>query len=207
MAEPLPYLLAVLVAYLLGSIPSGYVVARLRGNVDILKRGSGRTGATNVLRTVGWRAAAPVFAGDFAKGVAAIVAARLLAGGDPAADLLAGMAALLGHNYSVFIRFKGGRGVTTGLGTLAVIAPAAMAIGAAVGIATIAVTRYVSLGSILGACCVPFILLALVLLIGQPQPHLVYAVIGSAFVVASHRDNIGRLIRGTERRLGEKASS
>lgn len=200
------YVLAGLVAYLLGSVPTGYAIARLRGNVDLLQLGSKRTGATNVLRTLGWRAAAPVFAGDFLKGVVAILLARLITQGDPIADVVAGLAALVGHNYSVYIGFKGGRGVTTGLGTLAVIAPLGLLIAAAIGVAIIAWSRYVSLGSVLGSCTVPVTLLVSVFLLGQPFPHFLFGFVGAAFVIVSHRDNIVRLLQGTERKLGQRVN-
>jgi acyl phosphate:glycerol-3-phosphate acyltransferase len=192
-------------AYLLGSFPSGVVLARLRGNVDILNQGSKKTGATNVLRTMGWKAAAPVFAMDFVKGMLAVAAARLITGGDPSADVIAGLAALLGHNYSLFIRFRGGRGVTTGLGAVAIISPVAMLITLAVALLIVARTRYVSLGSVVGAGLVPFSLLALVIAAGQPFPHLMFGLLGGAFVIVSHKDNINRLLHGTERKLGERA--
>jgi len=200
------YLLAALVAYLLGSIPTGYVIARLRGNVDLLQLGSKRTGATNVLRTMGWKAAAPVFCGDFLKGVVAILIARALTQGDPIGDVAAGLAVLAGHNYSVFIGFRGGRGVTTGLGTLAVIAPVVLVVSAAIAIAIIAWSRYVSLGSVLGSCTVPVVLLISVLLLGQPFPHFLFGLLGAAFVIASHKDNIQRLLNGTERKLGQRVN-
>jgi glycerol-3-phosphate acyltransferase PlsY len=204
-ARILSYLLVGLGAYLLGGIPTGLLVARRYRSVDLLKHGSGRTGTTNVLRTLGWKAAGAVFLGDFAKGVAAIGVARMIAPGDPMADLIAGLGALVGHNYSPYIGFKGGRGVAAGLGTLLVVAPVALLVVAVVGVSVIALTRYVSLGSILGSCAAPLVLLVLVLTLGQPQPHLAYALAGALFVVASHRDNIGRLLRGTERKLGERA--
>jgi len=202
--QVLLYVVAALAAYLLGSIPTGYLVARMHPNVDLLRQGSKKTGATNVLRTLGWRAAAIVFGGDFAKGVAAVLIARLLAGGDPVADVLAGVAAILGHNYSLFIGFRGGRGVTAGLGSLAVMAPVAMLAVAVVAVSVIGISRYVSLGSVIGACVTPIAVLVMVLAFSQPLPHLLFAVAGSALVVASHRDNIGRLLNGTERRLGER---
>jgi glycerol-3-phosphate acyltransferase PlsY len=199
------YILTALFAYLLGSIPTGYVLARLRGNANLLQQGSGRTGATNVLRTMGWKVAAQVFAGDFLKGVLAILMARLMTGSDPTADLVAGLAALMGHNYSVFIGFKGGRGVTTGLGALAVISPIVMAVTTIIGVAIIARSRYVSLGSVLGSGTVPISMLIVVLLLGQPFPHFLFGLLGAAFVIVSHRDNIQRLLRGTERKLGQRA--
>lgn len=198
------FLIAGLVAYLLGSIPTGYVIARLRGNVDLFQMGSKRTGATNVLRTMGWKAAAPVFAGDFVKGAAAVIIARLLTQSDPTGDVVAGLAALVGHNYSLYIGFKGGRGVTTGLGALVVIAPLVFVITAIIGVGIIAWSRYVSLGSVLGSCTVPVTLLISVFLLGQPFPHFLFGLLGAAFVVLSHRDNIVRLFRGTERKLGQR---
>ena len=200
------FLLVGLFAYLLGSVPTGYVIARLRGNVDLLQLGSKRTGATNVLRTMGWKAAAPVFAGDFLKGVFAVLLARLLTQGDPVADVVGGMAALIGHNYSLYIGFKGGRGVTTGLGTLLVIAPLVFTIAAIIGVSIIAWSRYVSLGSVLGSCFVPVALLVSVFLLGQPFPHFLFGLIGAAFVIISHRDNISRLLHGTERKLGQRVN-
>lgn len=200
----LSLLLATLVSYAVGSIPPGYLVARLFGNVDLLQKGSGRTGTTNVLRTLGWKAAGLVFLGDFAKGAVAIIATRIITGGDPLADLLAGLAVMVGHNYSLYLGFKGGRGVVTGLGVLAAIAPLVLAICGGIGVVVIALSRYVSLGSILGSAAVPFCLLALVLIAGQPWPHLAYGLIGAAFVIVSHRDNIQRLLSGTERKLGQR---
>lgn len=201
------HILSAMVAYLLGSVPTGYLVARHSGNVDLLQYGSGKTGATNVLRAVGKKAAAAVLLGDYAKGIVAILVARLITGGDPVADLLAGLAAIAGHNYSPFLRFKGGRGVSTGVGTLSVIAPAAMLVAALLFASTIYLTRYVSLGSILGAVSAPICILVLVLAFHQPPMHLLYGLVGAAFVVVGHHDNIGRLLRGTERKLGERVGS
>ena len=199
------YLLVGVIGYLLGSIPTGYVLARMRGNANLLQQGSKRTGATNVLRTMGWKLAAPVFAGDFLKGVLAILVARLLTHSDPTADVVAGLAALVGHNYSVFIGFKGGRGVTTGLGALVMISPLVMVITTLIGIAVIARSHYVSLGSVLGSGTVPITMLIVVVLLGQPFPHFLFGLLGAAFVIASHRDNIHRLLHGTERKLGQRA--
>ncbi len=199
------YLLAGSIAYLLGSIPTGYVLARLRGNSNLLHQGSKRTGATNVLRTMGWRVAAPVFVGDFLKGVLAILLARWLTHGDPTADVVAGLAALVGHNYSLYIGFKGGRGVTTGLGALAVISPLVMVVTTLIGVSIVARSRYVSLGSVLGSITVPITMLLVVILLGQPFPHFLFGLLGGAFVIVSHRDNIYRLLHGTERKLGQRA--
>src|SRR5579859_7078963 len=146
--------MAVVVGYLLGSIPTGMIVARVYRNVDLTAYGSGRTGATNVLRTLGKGAAAVAFAGDFLKGALAVLAVRLfIAPGSSWAELVAAAAVVLGHSYSMFIGFKGGRGVVTGMGATIVAAPVTpvlMLIAFAIGIATIATTRYVSLGSVIG---------------------------------------------------------
>jgi glycerol-3-phosphate acyltransferase PlsY len=198
------YVLSMLVAYLVGGIPTGYIVARSHKNVDILSYGSKKTGATNVLRTLGWRAAAIVFLGDFGKGVVAVVAARLISGGDPVVEALAALMSVLGHTFSPYIRFRGGRGVSTGVGALAVISPPTALIAAGIAIVVMALTRYVSLGSILGACSAPLTLAVLVLLFSQPPAYLVYAFVGALFVVVTHKDNIVRLLRGTERKLGDR---
>ena len=202
----LQYGLSILIAYLLGAIPSGYLVARSHRNVDILRHGSGRTGTTNVLRTLGWKAAGVVFAGDIAKGAAAVLVARYLTGGDPVAETIAGLVVVLGHTYSVFIGFKGGRGVASGVAALFVLVPLAGLIAAGIAISAMAITRYVSLGSILGAVSAPITVAVLVFTQGEPLARLVYALVGAIFVVVTHKDNIGRLLSGTERRLGERVN-
>src|SRR5439155_4549005 len=143
-------LFAVVLGYLVGAFPPGAVVARLYKRVDLTTVGSRRTGATNVLRTLGPGAAAIVFAGDFLKGTIAVLLGAAIGTGNPWAMALAGVAAVFGHGYSPFIGFKGGRGVTTGLGGLLALSPPMAAVGVVVGALTIALTRYVSLGSILG---------------------------------------------------------
>ena len=197
------YALTVLEAYLLGAIPTGYLVARSNRNVDLLRLGSGRTGTTNVLRTMGWKAAAVVFLGDFGKGVLAVLVARVLSGGDPVVETVAALAAIFGHTFSIYIGFKGGRGVATGVGGLAAIAPLAALVAAAIAFTTIGISRYVSLGSILGACSAPVTVAVLVFAAGESPVRLIYAFLGALFVVVSHKDNIGRLLKGTERKLGE----
>jgi acyl phosphate:glycerol-3-phosphate acyltransferase len=203
----LTYCLVGVIAYLLGSVPTGYLVAHSHRNVDILQSGSKRTGATNILRTLGWKAALVVFLGDFAKGMAAVAVARLISQSDPTADVIAGLAVMAGHNLSIFIHFKGGRGVTAGVGALAVVAPIAALICAVVAFSTIGLSRYVSLGSILGACSVPIAMVVLVIVGTQPPIHLVFGVVGPMFIVVSHKDNISRLLKGTERKLGQKAQT
>ncbi len=216
-------LAATVVGYLIGSFPSGVLVGKfLGGGVDPRASGSGKTGATNVLRTLGPGPAACVVALDLSKGILSVLAARFLF--FPAsmptsvevigplgttyqtiAESTAALGALLGHNYSIYIKFTGGRGVLTGAGTILVMQPIAWVAAFIAAVVPIAVTRYVSLGSILGATTAPVADLALVLTGHDALPHLLYITLGSTIVVVSHKDNIQRLLSGTERKLGEKA--
>src|SRR5881394_1425659 len=137
-------------AYLCGSIPMGVVVARLTGGVDPRTIGSGRTGGTNALRALGRRRAAVVVIGDLLKGVVPVLVARLVVG-QPVVEVLCGLAAVTGAIWSVFVGFRSGRGVGTGVGTMLVIQPLAILLALPVFVAVILITRYVSLGSLLGS--------------------------------------------------------
>jgi glycerol-3-phosphate acyltransferase PlsY len=196
--------IAAAVGYLLGSVPTGMIVARVYRDVDLTAYGSGRTGATNALRTLGKGAAAVVFAGDFAKGLVAVLLVSLTTDGNPWAELLAAAGAVIGHSYSPFIGFKGGRGVVTGLGATLVAAPWLMLIAFAIGILLVAVTRYVSLGSVVGSTVGGVFLVGLAVATHDPA-WAVWGVLVGGFIVVAHRDNIGRLLSGTERKLGERA--
>jgi glycerol-3-phosphate acyltransferase PlsY len=202
---PLEAVIAAVVGYLLGSIPTGMVVARVYRNVDLTAHGSGRTGATNVLRTLGSGAAAIAFAGDFLKGLLAVLLVQyVIAPNNPWAELIAAIAAVLGHSYSMFIGFKGGRGVVTGLGATIVAAPMLMLIAFAISAVIVAVTRYVSLGSVIGATLSALLLCWLAVTTGEPA-WAVWGVLVGGFIVIAHKDNIQRLLAGTERKLGERA--
>ena len=200
--------MAAVVGYVLGSIPTGMIVARVYRNVDLTAYGSGRTGATNVLRTLGSGAAAVAFAGDFFKGLLAVLAVQyVIAGGSPRLpwlELVTTIAAVLGHSYSMFIGFKGGRGVVTGFGATVVAAPVPMLIALGVGTLLIAITRYVSLGSIIGSALAGLLLCWVAVASGEPA-WAVWGVLVGGFIVVAHRDNIERLLAGTERKLGERA--
>jgi len=197
--------LAAVVGYLMGSIPTGIIVARVYRNVDLTAHGSGRTGATNVLRTLGSGAAAIAFAGDFVKGLLAVLAVRYLIAPDNSwAELIAAAAAVIGHSYSAFIHFKGGRGVVTGFGATVVAAPVPILIALAVGIVLVALTRYVSLGSVVGAALAGLLLCWFAYTTGQPA-WAVWGIGLGGFIVLAHKDNIERLLAGTERKLGERA--
>jgi glycerol-3-phosphate acyltransferase PlsY len=182
------------------------IVARVYRNVDLTAYGSGRTGATNVLRTLGRGAAAVAFAGDFLKGLLAVLVVEyIVAPGSPRLpwlELIAAIAAVLGHSYSLFIGFKGGRGVVTGFGSTIVAAPVPVLIALVVGALLIATTRYVSLGSVGGTALAGLLLCWLAATTGEPA-WAVWGLLVGGFIVVAHRDNIERLMAGTERKLGE----
>lgn len=207
--------LLIIIAYLLGSIPPGYWAGRLLKGIDIREHGSGSTGATNVLRTLGKFPALIVFLVDVFKGVAAIALVQLFYRLDslpawmpPSVDAsawlpwmvtLVGMAALLGHSKSILLNFTGGKSVATSLGVL-------LAMNWVVGLGTLgvfllvlAVSRIVSLSSIAGAIAVSGLMFAT----GQPFPYILFGFAGGVYVIVRHRSNIQRLLAGTEPRLGQ----
>ncbi len=210
------YLACMLVGYLIGSIPVGYLVSKWVARVDVRKYGSGKTGGTNVLRTAGIKAGLLVVIGDLAKGALAVVIAGLIMGnsylavgnfgfGLPLAQVLAAMAAVAGHNWPVFLKFKGGRGVATFFGGLLVLLPMAALFGGEVLLIGAVATRFVSLGSIAGVVGSYAVIVPLTVLNGWPLEYLVYSLVGVLVIVIMHKGNIARLIAGKERRLGEKA--
>lgn len=206
----------VLMGYLLGSIPFGVLISKRSGKVDIRQYGSGKIGATNVLRAAGRKAAALVVSLDVAKGAAAVVLAGLIVGqsylvigefdlGVLVAQVLAALAAIAGHNWSVFLKFHGGRGVATFMGGLLALSPVAAIFGGEIFIIGASLTKFASLGSIAAAVSTYIILALLVIMNKFPIEYLVYALIGTIIIIIMHRDNIRRLISGKERKLGEKA--
>jgi glycerol-3-phosphate acyltransferase PlsY len=195
-----PVLLVVL-AYLLGAIPSSYWVGRAVYGIDLRQHGSGNLGATNVYRVLGWRAALPVMLADIGKGFLPAWLFPRLDGAAPWSWALAyGTAAVLGHVYSLFVRFKGGKGVATSGGVLLGLAPWAVLAGFAVWMLVVLTTRIVSLGSILAALTVPLSLLVLPSEGGRPL--LWFTIALAAFVIWAHRANVARLARGEEHRFG-----
>jgi acyl phosphate:glycerol-3-phosphate acyltransferase len=189
-------------AYLTGSIPVGIVVARMTGGTDPRTIGSGRTGGTNALRALGRKWAAVVVVGDLLKGALPVVVARVVTDGDPLTEVLCGGAAVAGAIWSIFAGFRSGRGVGTGVGTMLVIQPIAVLLAAPVFVLVILLTRYVSLGSLLGsAAMLPAMLLVFMLVPETPWPYVIYSAVGAAFIWLAHADNIDRLIHGTERKF------
>lgn len=193
----------IVLGYLSGSIPVGVLVARASGGPDPRSIGSGRTGGTNALRALGRKWAAVVVTGDLAKGALPVLLARLVTGGDSTAEVFVAAAAVAGSVRSIFLRFSGGRGVGTGVGTMLVIQPLAVALAAPVFFLAIIATRYVSLGSLLGSAAMfPAMLLIWAVASGWVTPaYLVWAAVGPVLIWLAHADNIDRLIHGTERKF------
>jgi len=199
--ELLPWFLA---SYLLGAIPTSYLVVRLVKGQDLRRLGSGNLGATNLYRTLGWRYAIPVGLFDMLKGMLPVVVFGPRAGGGPLLPLLLGLAALIGHVFSVFVRFRGGKGVATGAGIVLGLAPWAFLAAFGVWLVVVATSGYVSLGSMIAAVLLP----PAVYLLHPERRDLVwlFALI-AALIVFFHRANIKRLVAGTEHRFGRRATA
>ncbi len=188
-------------AYLAGSLSWGYMFVNLAMGEDIRDFGSGRTGMSNILRTAGGKAAALVFVLDAGKGILIVLMARY-ATGMVEAEVIAGLIALCGHNWPVFLRFRGGRGIMPGFGGLSVMAPWVALAGGGLFLAVTLSSRILSLGSIVGTLTVALLSLALTLVSEHHELYTAYAFVGGALIIWQHRDNIRRIANGTERRLG-----
>jgi len=201
----------VILAYLLGSIPFGYLLVKYvyTQGEDVRKIGSGATGATNVTRRAGLKAGLLTYLLDVAKGLAAVMLMKLVAQDDYAWIGIAAVAAIVGHIFPIFLGFRGGKGVATGVGVYLALAPYSVLTTLVLFTIIVWRTRYMSLGSIVATAAVP---LWTLLFYGWliPSPHLtamvVIALAGCALIVAKHRENIGRLMRGTESKLGERVT-
>jgi acyl phosphate:glycerol-3-phosphate acyltransferase len=194
----------VLAAYLIGAFPTSYVVARVAKGIDLREHGSGNLGATNAFRVLGWRAATPIFAVDILKGfIPAFFFPQIDGNVGVLWPLLYGTAAIIGHVFSVYVKFKGGKGVATGAGVFMALAPLAVLGGLAVWLALVLLTGYVSLASIAAAATLP----VLVALTGGSMPVFVMALLLAAFVIYAHRANISRLKRGEEHRFRRRPAA
>lgn len=222
----LMYIAVILIGYLLGSIPFGLLIGRRFANRDVREVGSGKIGMTNVLRTAGKKAAAISLVLDIGKGVLSVVFAGLIfhaktqtIGGifawNESAKVMAALAAIAGHSWSVFLKFKGGRGVATFFGGLAALYWPAALIGAIFLFSIGFRTKYMSLGSLIGAVTSFILLMSLYVLKIDwfyfkkypPFEYVVFAMIGALFIWFMHRDNILRLYNGTERKIGDKVKA
>jgi glycerol-3-phosphate acyltransferase PlsY len=190
-------------SYLVGSLPIGVLVARWTGGRDPRTVGSGRTGGTNALRALGRGPAALVVAGDLLKGALPVLVARWLTRGDALTEVLCGAAAVAGAIWSVFVGFRSGRGVGAGVGTMLVIQPLIVLLAAPIFIGAVLLTRYVSLGSLIGSAAMfPLMLLLWAVFSGHvPPAYIAWAVVGPALIWVAHLDNINRLLRGEERKF------
>lgn len=192
----------IVVSYLLGSVPFGFLAARIRG-VDITKHGSGNTGATNVLRTLGPAYAIPVLLLDVGKGALSAYLGLQYLGMGTFGALVAGAAAISGHNWSVFLKLRGGKGVATSAGVVLVAFPVLLAVALAVFVLTVIVTRYVSLGSILGSWAAALVSLMPGYTLWERVPVFILVIL----ITYQHRSNIGRLLAGTEHKFGQKGGA
>ncbi|HFL2571065.1 TPA: glycerol-3-phosphate 1-O-acyltransferase PlsY [Clostridioides difficile] len=201
--EIFSYIIIAVVAYLLGNISTSYIVAKRIAGVDIRTQGSGNAGSTNVLRTLGKRAGAMTFLGDVLKGIMAVLisefAARLVGIDTLLAGYLAVICVVAGHNWPAVLGFRGGKGVATSLGAMLAVNPVITLMCLAVFILVVAITKYVSLGSVVGIGCSPIFMIMV-----KNKAGLIVALFLTASVIYNHRANIKRLLNGTERKIGQK---
>lgn len=197
--ENMAWILCLLFSYLLGAVPFGYLVGRSLG-IDIRRFGSGNIGATNAFRVLGTGPGLLVLLGDAAKGAIPVLVGNRIGG--PTLAVLAGILAVAGHNWPVFLRFRGGKGVATAAGMLAALTPKVILICVLLWVAVVALTRYVSLGSIVAAASAPIV----TLLLHQPWQFVVVTMLVGLVIVWRHRPNIKRLLAGTEYKLGQRVN-
>jgi glycerol-3-phosphate acyltransferase PlsY len=196
-----PWLLA---SYLLGAVPTSYLAARLVRGIDLREHGSRNLGATNLYRVLGWRYAIPVGLFDAAKGAIPVLLFAPRISASQLVGLLCGVVAIVGHVYSVFVRFRGGKGVATAAGVMLALTPIALGVAALVWVVLVYLTGYVSLGSIVAAAVFP---VAVYLLERPDQPEILWVdALVAAGIIWLHRANIRRLLQGTENRFGRRAA-
>lgn len=196
-----PWLIA---SYLLGAVPTSYLAGRIFRGIDLREHGSRNLGATNLYRILGWRYAIPVGLFDAAKGLIPIVVFAPRASASELFALVCGLTAILGHAFSIFVRFKGGKGVATAAGVMLGLTPASLGVAAAIWAALVFLTGYVSLGSVIAAALFP----VAVFLIDRPaRPAMLWLDVAvAAAIIWFHRGNIRRLLNGTESRFGRHAA-
>lgn len=191
-----PYLIAAAIAYLIGSIPSGLILGKLIWHTDLRRYGSHNIGATNAWRTLGKVSGIVIFLADSFKGQAGVWIGLALIG-TPLAAVLCGLAVIVGHSFSLFLRFHGGKGVATSLGVLTMLMGNVTLIVFLVWLIVVYMTRYVSLGSVLAGVLTPILAAAF----GYPLEYLLFTILAAALVILRHRENIGRLLHGTENKI------
>lgn len=190
------YFLAMFISYLIGSIPSGLILGKSIWHIDLRQYGSHNIGATNAWRTIDKTAGITIFIADLLKGAVSVYIASLLSD-VPLAMILAGIFAIIGHSASIFLHFKGGKGVATGLGVLIMLMPYVSAFVFVVWLVIVLISKYVSLGSIIAAAFVPIGAYA----IGMETEYIIFGVVAAVFVIYRHKSNIVRLIHGNENKI------
>lgn len=206
------FIIIILLAYFLGAIPFGLIIARWLGKVNITEHGSGNIGSTNVLRTVGTKAGLLVLFLDVLKGFIAVMLAKVIMGESfimvgsypvnwQVAHVVAAMTVMAGHNWSVYIKFRGGKGVAAYFGGWLAMSPIAVAFGAVILFATVFITRYMSRGSILAALGILILQMLLIIFFNTPPIYLVYSLLAAIVIIVQHRRNIQRLQSGTELKI------
>ncbi len=190
-----------LFAYLLGSIPFGYLIVRWQKGVDVRSTGSGSTGATNVMRNLGIVGFVATFILDVGKGTFAVLLASRLTSGDPRWIAASSVAAILGHCFPIWLKFRGGKGVATGVGVFLALAPLQVALALVIFAIVVAIWRYISLGSIVATAAFP---LLVYFMKHPPLPIVLGAAVSALIIIAMHHANIRRLLSGTENKVGKK---
>ena len=190
------YLLTCVLAYLVGSVPSGLILGKLFWHTDLREHGSHNIGATNAWRTLGKVPGIIVFVADSLKGQAGVLLGLSLVG-TPLAAVVGGLLAIIGHSFSIFLRFHGGKGVATSLGVLTMLMGQVTFIIFVIWLTIVYVSRYVSLGSVVAAFLAPF----LAALYGYPTEYVLFTAVAAILVILRHRENIGRLMHGTENKI------
>lgn len=204
----LNFFLMVCCAYIVGSIPTAVIYGKITNGMDIRQHGSGNAGATNVFRVLGWQAGLVVLVIDMGKGLLATLLIYKIALGSVAIEsvllqIIAGLAAIFGHIWTIFAGFRGGKGVGTGAGMIIGLIPWAVVLGIIVFLITVVITRYVSLGSILGSLCIPAYLFMrhFALNADIPTPLLIFGIFVPVLIIFTHRSNVERLMKGTENKF------
>jgi len=189
-------LIASVLSYILGSIPNGLWLGKAVWQTDLREHGSHNIGATNAWRTLGKAAGIMIFLLDFAKGALSVYLGQVLVG-TPIFMIICGILAIVGHSCSLFLQFKGGKGVATGLGVLVMLMPLPALIVFLIWLAIVKITGYVSLGSIVAAACVPL----LAWFMDYEMPFILFGILAAVFIIVRHHSNIGRLLNGTESKI------
>ena len=207
------FVIVAVIGYLIGAIPFALIISKRMAGIDISKRGSGNIGGTNVLRVLGFKAGAIVMALDLAKAFAPVMLARFIIGDSvlPIAgfalnsqwgQVITALMVMVGHSWSVYIKFRGGKGAAAYFGSWFAIWPVAALVGGVILIVTVLLSKYMSLGSILGSLSILCLFMVLTLTDISPPVYLIYSLIAAALIVYQHRSNISRLQAGTENRMG-----